>query len=174
MKQCKLCNEVKPHEEFYVRPRMKDGRSNWCLVCERAYYRERGRNMTPEERAKRNAQARARGPRPKEQVRNQKIWSTYRVTPERFAELLERQGGRCAIPACGATEPGGNGNWHIDHDHSCCPGKKSCGECVRGLLCSRCNPMLGMARDDKEILRSAVDYLENFSALQSALGAIGG
>ncbi len=49
----------------------------------------------------------------------------------------------------------------IDHDHSCCPtkGRSSCGKCVRGLLCSKCNHGLGMFRENPEFLQSAIEYL---------------
>lgn len=56
---------------------------------------------------------------------------------EGFAALLEFQSGACAI--CGSTEPRGRGQFHVDHDHSHCPGSYSCGRCVRGLLCCECN-----------------------------------
>lgn len=51
---------------------------------------------------------------------------------------------------------------HIDHDHSCCPGganAKTCGKCTRGILCTRCNSMLGFAKDNPDTLLAAVVYL---------------
>lgn len=44
----------------------------------------------------------------------------------------------CSI--CGEAE----GSLAVDHDHACCPQKKkSCGDCVRGVLCSDCNFLMG-------------------------------
>jgi hypothetical protein len=37
----------------------------------------------------------------------------------------------------------------IDHDHSCCPGSKTCGECWRGALCRECNINLGHYENDR-------------------------
>lgn len=70
--------------------------------------------------------------------------------------------GLCAI--CGTDEPGVHG-WHIDHDHSCCPDNgRSCGKCVRGILCHKCNVGLGHFDDDIARMQRAVDYLNNTSA----------
>lgn len=49
----------------------------------------------------------------------------------------------------------------VDHDHSCCPGRRSCGKCVRGVLCHRCNQGLGLFRDNPAYLEAAADYLKN-------------
>lgn len=73
----------------------------------------------------------------------------FGLTPSDYDALLLAQGGVCKV--CGATKPGGNGRFVVDHDHK--TGK------VRGLLCTRCNLMLGCARDDRSILSSASLYL---------------
>ena len=88
-------------------------------------------------------------------------WENHRVTPWRYAATLRAQGNACAI--CGTQDPGKRG-WHIDHDHSCCPGKTSCGLCVRGILCGRCNIGLGFFLDNINALRAAEAYLERADA----------
>lgn len=47
----------------------------------------------------------------------------------------------------------------VDHDHSCCQGKKSCGKCIRGVLCMRHNLALGNLRDSLDELEKIKEYL---------------
>lgn len=89
----------------------------------------------------------------------------YSITAERFDELLVAQHGCCAI--CGTNDPGGR-PWHIDHDHACCRGKGSCGQCVRGLLCTNCNLLLGHAGDNPARLLQAIHYLQRHQPALSA------
>lgn len=77
----------------------------------------------------------------------------YGLTPEAFEALLESQDGLCASCHDSLDKP------YVDHDHECCPGKESCGECVRGLVCGPCNTGLGMFQDDPIRLLRAADYL---------------
>ncbi|GGP31473.1 hypothetical protein GCM10010501_72640 [Streptomyces libani subsp. rufus] len=89
------------------------------------------------------------------------VKSRYGITAEDYEALLEAQGGACAI----CREPCTTGNrLSVDHDHECCPGRRSCGKCIRGLLCTRCNPGIGYFRDNVELLRRAVAYLEGESS----------
>jgi hypothetical protein len=83
----------------------------------------------------------------------------YGMTLMQFNELLKKQGNKCAC--CGTTTPGGTFNqWHVDHDHSCCSGKDSCGKCIRGLLCQACNRALGIIKDNPEHLLKLINYLK--------------
>jgi hypothetical protein len=96
---------------------------------------------------------------PEQRRRRLESFRKYRtgMTDDGFARLLVAQNGQCAI--CGTQNPGGQGTWHIDHDHACCPGARSCGECIRGLLCGSCNPALGLMHDDANRLQAAIRYL---------------
>ena len=60
--------------------------------------------------------------------------------------------------ACGATD-----DLHIDHDHACCPSRrKSCGECVRGVLCGPCNLALGHLNEDPVRMAALAAYIGRF------------
>ncbi|MGH9460378.1 MAG: endonuclease domain-containing protein [Vicinamibacteria bacterium] len=62
--------------------------------------------------------------------------SRFKITAAQYQALLEAQGG-CAL--CGKDKNAQARRLHIDHDHGCCPRKRSCGKCIRGLLCNSCN-----------------------------------
>lgn len=82
--------------------------------------------------------------------------SNYGIKKSEIQALLVRQNG-CAI--CQTKDVQGDKNWHVDHDHACCPGVKTCGNCVRGILCGFCNRALGQFKDSPETLLNAVHYL---------------
>lgn len=89
--------------------------------------------------------------------RNNWIKTTYHIGMEEVYNLLNLQGGKCAI--CGAVLSFGakvkNDQPHIDHDHS--TGR------IRGLLCSKCNTAIGMLHDDISLVQSALNYLTTHS-----------
>jgi hypothetical protein len=92
----------------------------------------------------------------------------YGVTLEWFGSIWHEQEGLCGNKACGRPL---TDTVHVDHDHRCCDAEsRSCGRCVRGLLCVRCNTGLGI--EDPTILRGKADYLERFPVAQPWTGSI--
>ena len=78
----------------------------------------------------------------------------YKISVEDWQALLDKQNGHCAI--CLNTD-----RLAVDHDHACCPGKESCGACVRAILCGRCNTLLGLAEESEEYLRQVLTYVKD-------------
>ena len=76
----------------------------------------------------------------------------HNITKEYYDELFKTNDGKCWI--CKHYDA-----VHIDHDHSCCAGGWSCGNCVRGLLCSNCNTAIGLLQDSPILLGKAIKYL---------------
>jgi hypothetical protein len=137
---CSDCAQEKPREEFHARGK---GRRLHCRSCNtrrsadwRRRNRERHRAVAQEYRQTRPDVGRAAT-----------LKYRYGLTPEQFAQMVEAQGGACAICRT-PTDP-----LSVDHCHA--TGR------VRGLLCGNCNRMIGLGADDPEIMISAAAYLRS-------------
>lgn len=170
MKRCTKCGVEKDESEFHCASNSSRLRSR-CKVCtnadnsaRQAANPEKSRDRTRAWRAKNpgrtNANNKAWQKRNPDRHRANIRWSIYRID---FEGLWLAQGGECA--ACGKPmlkESKKLDSVCVDHDKSCCPGNKSCGKCVRGLIHWGCNMALGYAEDDPELLRKAIAYLRSF------------
>src|SRR5580658_1512140 len=117
-------------------------------------YRARHQFAIRERRKSRHAldlaQSRARYAANPGRYREQFLIRKYGLTLAAFDAMFAAQGGRCA--SCQTDEFVGPGKKpHVDHDHYT-------GE-VRGLVCVRCNVILGMAQDDCARLEACIRYL---------------
>lgn len=87
------------------------------------------------------------------------LCNTHASTSNKFKlpaeKLVEYLSSSCMV--CGSTY-----RLSIDHDHSCCPTRRSCGKCVRGVLCSNCNVGLGQLKDDIAVVENLLSYLKMY------------
>jgi Recombination endonuclease VII len=80
--------------------------------------------------------------------------------PAEYDRLVALQDNKCAICKFGPEKQKSQSNYlsknkRLAMDHNHVTGK------IRGLLCDQCNRGLGMFKDNPELLRKAVEYLEN-------------
>jgi len=135
--QCNKCKVTKPKSEFFKESSCKRGYRYTCKECDAPRfkkYREENKESVAATRLK---------------------WSRktkYNFPQELYDERLNDQGGVCAI--CGTDNPGGRGQFHADHDHQT--------NQPRGVLCHNCNVALGNFKDNPEILKAAIEYLNKY------------
>ena len=82
-------------------------------------------------------------------VEEQRIMKLYGLSIFNFNKIFIQQSGKCAICKIPFKK---RCDIHIDHSHN--TGK------VRGLLCNDCNHGLGNYKDNINILKNAINYLE--------------
>jgi hypothetical protein len=174
-KQCTKCQTFKPQDDYHF-VKARDAYTARCKECIRADNNARSAANYERYEAKRKEW---RGANRQHVTQNTRNWqlrnpekhkagsikSTYGVD---FEALWAKQEGLCAS-CCLPMQKGGKetDSVCVDHDRSCCPGKRSCGKCVRGLIHRNCNLVLGYAKDDLHVLRSAIAYLERWHILSS-------
>lgn len=163
MKVCYSCKTKKPRSDFYKDRSKKDGLTPYCKECRRlkaAAQYQKNPQLAKDRAHKRRAEAGIR-----------LDISRMGLTMEQYTNKVESQQSLCAV--CGEeetyTHKGVPRRLAIDHDHSCCPKRRDiCGKCVRGLLCSRCNQVLGKVGDDIELLEKMIGYLNKWNLSNTA------
>ncbi len=160
-KVCRKCGKQKTLKLFTVRRACRDGRGSWCSQCARDHANSKyepknigrpcafcGRPLVKGGRKFCSRLCKSRD----FFTRERWLMRTYNLTKEAHAALLVKQGGVCAV----CKQPPGKTRHKeavlaVDHCHST--------ERVRGLLCFKCNVVLGLVGDDPEILRRLIRYL---------------
>jgi hypothetical protein len=84
---------------------------------------------------------------------NKRLRNKYLLTFEEYQELFNKQQGKCAI--CGTHQDDLKSSLCVDHNHT--TGK------VRGLLCHKCNLLIGNANENTATLNNAMNYLCTFN-----------
>lgn len=147
---CSTCGESKPLDE--IKKLYKSGTRGRCRVCVNIAQNQRYHALKDSPGFKKSKKADA-------------LWAYYRLRPEDWNRIWQAQGEGCGICGCSETESIAKDRFGlvVDHDHSCCPGAKSCGKCVRGILCKPCNTGIGYFKDAPERLEEAARYLRTAS-----------
>ena len=165
-KTCPKCLKNKEIGEFSKRAGSEHLFRSWCKICccqstrewqktpagrearKRAYKIEK--LFHPDRAGKRIKAARKKNP---VKFREYDLKKNYGLSTEEWEKIFALQNRLCAI--CGTDTPNNKNQWHTDHCHKT--------KIVRGILCGRCNSVLGFSSDSIEVLQKAIKYLEKFT-----------
>tara|TARA_R110002153_G_C13079727_1_gene474226 strand:+ start:137 stop:655 length:519 start_codon:yes stop_codon:yes gene_type:complete len=167
----KICSKCKTNKEFsdfgFSRPRIL--RSD-CKSCQKEYNRlyrlnnkekvsqwvcngkENRKIYRSNNKEKRNEYLKRWLKANPEKTRDQKYRHRYGINIEDYNKMLKQQKGLCKI--CGSNDYGKKSAKYFVIDH-CHTSKK-----VRGLLCHKCNVILGLCKDNTDILQKSIEYLK--------------
>lgn len=134
MKECNICKETKPLDEFVKRSNRASGRQSYCKKCHNIKSRDEYSS---------------------DRMKDYDLKKLYGISLDDYEQLFNEQEGSCKICSRHISElnHGHKKNLCVDHNHD--TGK------IRGLLCDKCNRGLGLFCDDETMLLKAVDYLKN-------------
>lgn len=164
LKCCTGCKKIQPVHEF-KKSSNGDRLASKCRDCRRAACRSWYLRNIESERQRARDRMKVYGP--KERERNKKwalenpekaryhsrkklLGQKYNMTIEEHDALFAAQNFSCA--ACGSETPNSKKGWSTDHCHA--------SGIVRGILCHHCNVGIGHAKDNIEVLRMWISYLE--------------
>lgn len=144
VKACYQCKETKPLDKFSKSKHGKyvGGVRTQCKACQSAegkIYRALKKESDPD------------------YSRRQHFRLRFKMSLKELHEIFVAVSFRCE--ACGIHQNDTHNNaLSLDHDHACCPGEYTCGECVRGVLCTKCNVAYGALGDSVENVEKLYEY----------------
>jgi hypothetical protein len=138
-KYCAKCDKFYKRDQFYKNKAAVDGLTSYCKECNKKVNRQH--KLANQIHYTQYDKVRHRLKR-------------FNISWTEFQNMIDSQLKKCKI-----CDNDLAGKFVIDHDHSCCEGRYSCGKCIRGILCNSCNLGLGNFKDNKKILESAIKYL---------------
>lgn len=148
-KHCNFCGENKKRTEFSKQKSAKDGLCHRCRSCKavlRKKYRDRDREYCKMWNRKNKE-------RRKEITFKKDLWKNFKITPEEYNTMLQKQDFGCAI--CKQKKSKSGRRLAVDHCHK--------SNEIRGLLCNECNTGLGLFQDDVIKLEAAIVYIRSRS-----------
>jgi hypothetical protein len=145
LKTCSRCRRPYPLDAFCKDKQKSDGLRSSCRECD-----SKNRNVSPESRLKKRDYDSQR----KDKAQKDRNLARYGLSSLDYKNLLDSQGGACAICRMLPRTIQHPKNLSVDHCHIF--------GIVRGLLCINCNIGLGLLDDSIEILTKAKVYLQTW------------
>lgn len=139
VKSCSRCGLEKPLSEFNMK---RDAYRPECRGCQKEdgkKYRVAKKVADPDYGKRKHYQLR------------------FKLSLEAVEEIFASVDFRCE--SCGDhRDDTYNKSLVLDHDHACCPGEYTCGKCIRGVLCTKCNMAFGFLNDSVQRAEQLADY----------------
>jgi len=162
-KICSSCNRELPNtiEYFYHSKRGLDGFHYSCKDCQKEYAINskekivaRRKEYHIKNRERLLAKCRERNSTVESKIKRKRyvLKLQFGIDEDTVVNAMNIQKGCCDICKKSLVDGEGVKTYHVDHNHTT-------GD-FRGLLCSKCNTAIGLLEEDKEILKSAIRYLE--------------
>lgn len=138
MKQCNLCLETKDYSLFSTAKYGKDGYRTKCKAClakikSENYHKKKEAGLYDSALNKHHC-----------------LKKLYGIGIEEYNKMLAAQDNKCAI--CKQPEDNFKRKLCVDHNHVT--------GVVRGLLCHHCNTAIGLLKEDVNIFKTSLEYLE--------------
>jgi|SRR3990172_13266959 len=137
---CSKCKQDKPKTDFYSNQSRVTGLSHYCKSCTSARDKSYyNRNSVV--------------------IKHKEIARGAGITVDQYINLKATYGDSCNI--CGVTTNVNDIALAYDHNHTT--------DKFRGFPCTNCNKGIGHFKDDPDLLRKAIKYLQRGDTWQKAL-----